>query len=141
MSTRGRTAGSAAMLNGVEVVVPAAAAAAAGPAAAAGFAAGAAGLDIPGAAVSMAAHCPGFLAHSLWRIPVGGVLSSRSFARDPSSPAPGRSLRAMWATLAPPLAPETTRLMGEHVDGRSAARRVARLGKGTHEVLEWLDAE
>lgn len=141
MSTRGQIAGSAAMLIGVGVV-PAAAVVAgpAGPAAAAG----AAGSDILGGAVLAAARFPGFLARSLWRIPVGGALSSRFFARDLSSPAPGRSLQAMWAMLAPLPAPETTRPQGELVGGRGRARRVAKIAKmakGTHELLKRLHAE
>lgn len=145
MSTSGRIAGSAAKLAGVAEV------GLVGPAAAAGVVAGpataavvVAGPDILGAAVSVAARCPGFLARSLWRIPVGGVESSRFFARDLFSLAPDRILRAMWATLAPLPAPATTTPMSELVNlvnGRRGARCVARTRKGTYELLEWLHAE
>ena len=153
MSTSGRIAGFAAKLAGVAavgLVAPAAAAGVvAGPATAAvvvadAAAAGAAGPDILGAAVSVAARWPGFLARSLWRTPVGGVESSRFFARDLFSLAPDRTLRAMWATLAPLPAPATTTPMSELVNlvnGRRGARCVARTWKRTYELLEWLHAE
>lgn len=134
MSTSGRIVGSAAMLAGVGVVAPAAAAVVvAGPATAVAVAveavaaaAGAAGPGILGAAVPVAAHWPGFLAHPLWRIPVGGVESSRFFARDLFFLAPDRNLRAMWATLAALPAPITTTRMSEPRKGRNTARYVAR---------------
>ena len=124
------------MLAGVGMVAPAAAAVVvAGPATAVAVAvaveavaaaAGAAGPGILGAAVPVAAHWPGFPARPLWRIPVGGVESSRFFARDLFFLAPDRNLRAMWATLAALPAPITTTRMSEPGKGRNTARYVAR---------------
>lgn len=125
MSTSGRIAGSAAMLDGVGLVAPVAAVVVAGPATAVAVAAGAAGPGILGAAVPVTAHWPGFLARSLWRIPVGGAESSRFFARDLFFLAPDRNLRAMWARLAALLAPRATTSVSEPrnvVKGRNAAR-------------------
>lgn len=126
MSTSGQIAGSAAMLTEVGVVVPAATVVA-GPAAAA---AGTAGPDILGAVVWVVARFPGIVARSLWRSPVGGASPWRFFAQDLSSPAPDRSLRAMWVMLAALPAPKTTRAKVSSSAAEAQLREWRKWGKG-----------
>src|SRR5258706_10063272 len=127
------------MLVGLEVVAPAAAAVVvAGPATAVAVAAVAvaavavaAGPGMLGAAVPVAA-----LARPLWRIPVGGVESSRFFARDLFFLAPDRNLRAMWATLAALPAPRTTTRMSEPRQPRQRKKHGKIRGKNGERDLQ-----